>query len=919
MKNSIVVIGVLALHPGYGLAQAPSISVRPDSLSESLSSGTATTQILTIANNGLSNLNFTIQKYFINSSHPTYKRTNITYQRKKLATGLQSQSSGLSHTQRSGASYALPGTSVPIKDTGVYNSKRSFFGGLKILLISMRTTPDEIRDSLLVLSGIQQVDLLDASQGPVSIDQLLPYQTVIVTNTYSFNDPVNLGNVLADYVDAGGGLVLTVAAFASGWEVQGRLLDEGYCPFATGLGPAGSSSLGTFNQNHPIMRGVTDANGDYLADVQLADDAVLVASWKSGFPFVATKGPNVAAVNIYIARSGGWTGDIPLVLYNTAFWAGGCGWLSAEPEAGTVATGSSVDIAVNFDAAGLRGGEYNVSFLLSSNDPSTPEVRVPVHLHVSDAPALTVDKSTIDFGELFPGDSVHATLVVRNPGSEDLLISAASTDNPAYRVYPPFGVVHSEENESYMVTFAPTAEQMYAGTLTLLSNAVNNNPCVITLTGRGVRPPQATATPARFDVSIASGRSVKLTMQVQNSGFSNLRFTCYPPRSNGNYALEFNGYDAYLGCANNVSLNIRRSITLESWYYALDSITGHRILQKGAEGIPDNQYVLCGGQDYAFGLTGVTGGGLQGSWLPLNTWVHIAGVYDFDQRRITLYFDGRVIATQPACGEIDVTPTDLYVGVKEPGGPWGCNFWYGMLDEVRIWNVARTQEEIERFRFLKLTGKEQGLVADWSFDEGSGIVAKDNSPYGNHGTFVGGVTWVPSTAPVTSWVECSPDCDTVPPSGTANVQVSFDATGLHSGNYAGEIIIQTNDPAHKTIAVPYSLVITGVGVNGGELPAAFSLAQNYPNPFNPATMIRFSLPMRSHVKLNVFNTLGQEVALLVNEEKEAGYHEVRFDGSKLASGVYFYRMCAGPPSPTSGGVVERAGSFVDTKKFILLR
>lgn len=85
----------------------------------------------------------------------------------------------------------------------------------------------------------------------------------------------------------------------------------------------------------------------------------------------------------------------------------------------------------------------------------------------------------------------------------------------------------------------------------------------------------------------------------------------------------------------------------------------------------------------------------------------------------------------------------------------------------------------------------------------------------------------------------------------------------------------------------------------------FALFQNYPNPFNPATTIRYGLPNRSHVLLTVYTTLGQQVAVLQNEEQEAGYYEVRFDGSGLSSGVYFYRI--------------EAGSYVQTRTLMVLR
>jgi photosystem II stability/assembly factor-like uncharacterized protein len=85
----------------------------------------------------------------------------------------------------------------------------------------------------------------------------------------------------------------------------------------------------------------------------------------------------------------------------------------------------------------------------------------------------------------------------------------------------------------------------------------------------------------------------------------------------------------------------------------------------------------------------------------------------------------------------------------------------------------------------------------------------------------------------------------------------------------------------------------------------FSLHQNYPNPFNPSTVVRYSLPRASHVSLKVFSILGQEVATLVNEQKQSGRHEVKWDARGVTSGMYFYRL--------------QAGENVQTKKMILVK
>ena len=93
----------------------------------------------------------------------------------------------------------------------------------------------------------------------------------------------------------------------------------------------------------------------------------------------------------------------------------------------------------------------------------------------------------------------------------------------------------------------------------------------------------------------------------------------------------------------------------------------------------------------------------------------------------------------------------------------------------------------------------------------------------------------------------------------------------------------------------------------GEVPKEFALDQNYPNPFNPTTKISWQSPVGGHQTLKVYDVLGNEVATLVNEYKEAGTYNVEFtiNNLQLSSGIYFYRL--------------QAGAFNETKKMILMK
>jgi predicted acyl esterase len=122
----------------------------------------------------------------------------------------------------------------------------------------------------------------------------------------------------------------------------------------------------------------------------------------------------------------------------------------------------------------------------------------------------------------------------------------------------------------------------------------------------------------------------------------------------------------------------------------------------------------------------------------------------------------------------------------------------------------------------------------------------------------------------------------------------------------GYNLLYLNNSSYIDIPVSTSFSFGSVtDVLAPETPIEFSLKQNYPNPFNPTTNIKYQIPIDSYVKLSVYNLLGQEVAVLVNNMQKQGEYNVNFNASNLSSGIYFYKLSA--------------GSYEEVKKMILVK
>ena len=134
---------------------------------------------------------------------------------------------------------------------------------------------------------------------------------------------------------------------------------------------------------------------------------------------------------------------------------------------------------------------------------------------------------------------------------------------------------------------------------------------------------------------------------------------------------------------------------------------------------------------------------------------------------------------------------------------------------------------------------------------------------------------------------------------------SYSTTLTYDGTYPAfqwQLRIDVTDNSSPQQTVTSTVYITehsagddplpkiGINTESVILPMEFEIQQNYPNPFNPVTTIKYAIPQNDFVTLKVYDILGREIATLVNEEKQPGYYEVKFDGSKYSSGMYIYKI-----------------------------
>jgi hypothetical protein len=331
-------------------------------------------------------------------------------------------------------------------------------------------------------------------------------------------------------------------------------------------------------------------------------------------------------------------------------------------------------------------------------------------------------------------------------------------------------------------------------------------------------------------------------------------------------ALDFDGTDDLVDCGNDPSLRVTgSSITLEAIIRAdawRTNVWEGSIVNKEQNGTGnDKGYMLRAGNNgrLSFNLG-------SGSWheivspagaMTTGAFYHVAGTYDGVTMR--LYVDGNQVASSAASFSIADAAVNLFLGDSQSNP---TRVFDGVVDEVRIWNRARSGDQIRALMSSELpaiyyASADSGLVGYWRMNEGMGQTAGDLTPNGNDGRL---------------------------------------------GSTAGA------DPADP-LWVSVQDLPTAVPSPDGTVPLRLSLHASLPNPFRSRTRIGFDVPEAAPVALVIYDVQGRKVRTIVDGLVAAGRHVVEWDGRDgddhaVASGVYLCRI--------------RSGGKAEARKLVLL-
>ena len=530
---------------------------------------------------------------------------------------------------------------------------------------------------------------------------------------------------------------------------------------------------------------------------------------------------------------------------------------------------------------------------------------------------IAVSTNELFFQEVYSGYPVSLPLTIYNTGSVILHVTDIYTNTNIFSSDISTINLESSESQEILITVNLSSIGTFYDTLYIISDDPDESEIEISLTAECVSPPEIGISSYSLNIDLNPDEIVSEIITIINNGGSNLNIDLeIIGNSSSGMAASFDGIDDYISLPD-VVINTEY-FTIEMWAKMQGQGGGsvpYSPLFQQRDDIPQENnstivlYSKTNTDQARFYVRAYNslGQALISESLPYFEWHHYAGVVSEDN--ILFYIDGNLVDSVENLQGGNYTSSIDYIDIgRHKYSNLTRGLFDGYIDDVRIWNYPKSQEEIQEQQNVTLSGNEQGLNAYWNFDNTNPWTDVTGNNFS--GTPVGGITTIESTAPIINWLSLSPESETVFPDSSVNIDVTFVTTDLEIGTYDAQIKIYSNDPVNPEIIIPITLNIVETGSDGIFKPLITKLENNYPNPFNPETNIKYQIYEENKVELNIYNIKGQLVKTLISQVQSSGKYEVIWNGTNensqiITSGVYLYML--------------KTGNKTYTKKMLLMK
>ena len=627
-----------------------------------------------------------------------------------------------------------------------------------------------------------------------------------------------------------------------------------------------------------------DYSDEYYGDSWSLDGSTLLfAVPLSALPELGEAFDAIVSADGYVAQNGasfyGYDGvpDEGII----AVQAVSASWLSASPESGTVAPGSSETVTITADATDLVGGGYQSSLIIEGNGPVRQRETVAVEFVVTGVPAVAAD--AMAFGQVYVGYPAARSLVVSNPGTDRLTVTAVTVDDDALAAELDSAVAVAPGG-SVQIPISVTAAESgaFSGTLTVETDAPSG-PLEVAVTASAVRPPVAALSVESVDLAVPIGAATEVAVAIENPGGVPLTYRANLLATDGEGSRVA---ESRVDTTPAVAASAARAAARER--------ARVRVRSSHATGLPAAADLPTLYADPDEGLA--------------HDVVEVRGAVDDDAGvlQLELVF-GRAVQPYELGGtflidrdqDAQTGQGGLGIGNRQP--PLGVEVSLD-LGSVRYGDIY-LYERVSPFRAQYLAASVDGNSVRFDVPLGYfGDGPFDFAGYVFHQSTNGPNTdYVPDSGAASvdarlSWLAVTPTRGSIPAGGSASLALMVDATELSFDTYRAQLLLTTNAPGAPSVTVPVTVeVVDNTSVEDVE-PGAFALAPPVPNPTSQGARLTYALADVGAVVVTVFDAMGRRVLALDHGVRAPGTYTAEVDASGLPAGVYMVRLQAGRES-----------------------